>query len=378
MKVGLLGHGVVGSGVRKIVDAFETDEVKIGKILVKDVNEITDERMTNDVEDVINDATIDVVVECMGGIEPAFTYAMRAMRNGKHFVTSNKKMFASKFEDLYACAKDNHVSMHFEASCGGGIPWMANLARIKRIDAIQSFSGIFNGTTNYILSNMFDGDKPFSQMLLEAQKLGYAEKNPTDDIDGYDVRYKVALSCLQAFDVIVLPDMIPTFGIRHVQLEDIAFCKKNGYVMKLIGQASYLDGKLFACVMPMLCKDTNVLSSIPLNFNAITSNSTTLGPATFIGQGAGSLPTAHAVVQDVVDIVRQENMEMNEKVKVDTIDVAKESMYYVRTNQMDVFSDVIAEKYENAFVTKKISFQQLLQRIQKANDASLFVGEVEA
>lgn len=381
MKVGLLGHGVVGSGVSQIIDAHATEQTKqleITKILVKDEKDIVDQRMTTNIDDILQDASIDIVVECMGGIEPAYTYAMRALQQGKHFVTSNKKMLASHLLDLYTCAKENHVSLHYEASCGGGISWMNNVARTKRIDAINSFEGIFNGTTNYILSCMYSDNKAFVEMLQEAQKKGYAESDPTDDIDGYDVRYKVALSCMQAFDCLVNPIDIPTYGIRNISIEDIQFCKKNGYNVKLIGKAMLQDGNLFTCVMPMFLKQDNVLSSIPLNFNAIASNSKTLGKAMYIGQGAGSLPTAHAVVQDMIDIVLHENMEMPPLRHIEVKSDVYESNYYIRSTNLNTYMDKIETRFENACITKKITLQELETILAEIQDTSAFIAEVEA
>ena len=199
MKIGLLGHGVVGKGVSRICDASEILQIK--RILVKDDWELTDPRCTQNVQEILDDPEIDVVVECMGGIEPARSFLMKALQNGKHIVTSNKKMLANCSKELFAEAKKNNVSIHYEATCGGGIPWMASLERILRIDPIDSFRGIFNGTTNYILSRMDEESLEFEPLLKEAQKLGYAEQNPSDDIDGMDVRYKVALSCMKAFKV---------------------------------------------------------------------------------------------------------------------------------------------------------------------------------
>lgn len=381
MKVGLLGHGVVGSGVSQIIDAHatkQTEQLEITKILVKDKKDIVDQRMTTNIDAILQDASIDIVVECMGGIEPAYTYAMRALEQGKHFVTSNKKMLASHLLDLYTCAKENHVSLHYEASCGGGISWMNNVARTKRIDAINSFEGIFNGTTNYILSCMYSDNKAFVEMLQEAQKKGYAESDPTDDIDGYDVRYKVALSCMQAFDCLVNPIDIPTYGIRNISIEDIQFCKKNGYNVKLIGKAMVQDGNLFTCVIPMFLKQDNVLSSIPLNFNAIASNSKTLGKAMYIGQGAGSLPTAHAVVQDMIDIVLQENMEMPPLRHIEVKSDVYESNYYIRSTNLNTYMDKIEMRFENACITKKITLQELETILAEIQDTSAFIAEVEA
>lgn len=378
MKVGLLGHGVVGSGVRKIIDANETNDTKqieVVKILVKDTSEITDERMTTDASSILCDPEIDVVVECMGGIEPAHTYAIEAIKHGKHFVTSNKKMFATCIEDLHACAKENDVSLHYEASCGGGIPWMANLERCERIDEIDSFRGIFNGTTNYILNRMFLEAKNFDEMLKEAQKLGYAEKDPTDDIDGYDVRFKVALSCLKAFGAYVKPEDIPMFGIRYVDSIDLDYCREHGYVLKMIGKGTALETGIQASVMPTLLKADDVFSSIALNFNAIESDSKTLGKAVYIGQGAGSLPTAHAVVQDIIDILHKESMELHMEEKCINNADAK-GVYYIRTKVLSEFEDVIDKKLTYACITKEISLNELVKRMNSIKDKEVFVAEV--
>ncbi len=378
MKVGLLGHGVVGSGVRKIIDASETSDTKqieVVKILVKDDSEITDERMTTDASSILCDPEIDVVVECMGGIEPAHSYAIEAIKHGKHFVTSNKKMFATCIQHLHASAKENEVSLHYEASCGGGIPWMANLERCERIDSIESFRGIFNGTTNYILNRMFLEKKNFDEMLKESQKLGYAEKDPTDDIDGYDVRFKVALSCLKAFGAYVKPEDIPMFGIRYVDSKDLDYCREHGYVLKMIGKGTVLENGIQASVMPTFLKSEDVFSSIPLNFNAIESDSKTLGKAVYIGQGAGSLPTAHAVVQDIIDILHEESMELHMEEKSIHNENAK-GVYYIRTKDLSVFEDVIEEKMEYACITQEMTLNDLVKRINSVEDKEIFVAEV--
>lgn len=381
MKIGLLGHGVVGSGVRKIIDDSLTEETKqleVVRILVKDESEITDpSRMTTVADEVLNDPEIDVIVECMGGIEPARSFAMQAMRNGKHFVTSNKKMLASCLEELFDCAKGNNVTLHYEASCGGGIPWMANLDRTRRIDSIASFRGIFNGTTNYILSNMFSEGKDFEEMLKNAQQLGYAEKDPTDDIDGYDVRYKVALSCVKAFDKCVKPEDISMYGIRHITTCDINYAKENGYVIKMIGKGKADGETLQANVMPVFVKKDDVFASIPLNFNAIESDSETLGKAVYIGQGAGSLPTAHAVVQDIIDILKNENSTIP-LVEESSVDSSYAGVFYIRSNDVSVFENVVNQKVsDEVIITKKLSLNELNDLIGKSSDDSLFVGEIQ-
>jgi homoserine dehydrogenase len=253
MKIGLLGHGVVGSGVRKIIDrqlSEETKKLEIVKILVKSEAEMTDARMTLDADDILNDPSIDTVCECMGGLEPAHSFIKKALQEHKNAVTSNKKMLAAFAEELFFLAQENHVQLKYEAACGGGIPWIHELEHIQRIDEIHHFKGIFNGTSNYILTRMNNENKEFGAMIKEAQGLGYAERDPSDDIDGWDVRYKTVLSSMAAFHAIVDPEEIPTFGIRNIAKEEIAFCHEHGYVCKLIGSGADHDSFVSIFVRP--------------------------------------------------------------------------------------------------------------------------------
>lgn len=381
MKIGLLGHGVVGSGVRKIIDDAATPytkDLQVAKILVKDEWEMTDERMTMNADDILDDPDIDIVAECMGGIEPARTFLMKALKNGKHIVTSNKKMLAVSASGLFEEAEKQSRMICYEAACGGGIPWMANLYRTRRIDAITSFRGIFNGTTNYILSRMTDEKKSFEEMLKEAQDLGYAERDPSDDIDGYDVRYKVMLSCMRAFGVIISAEDIPVFGIRTIREEDLAWADENGYVCKLIGTAQDNNDCISACVMPVFLRKTDGFANIRLNFNAIESCSDTLGSAVYTGQGAGSLPTAHAVVQDLIDIQRENDSAVGSLMRTHAVNTDHKGIYYIRTEKMTVFNDILDRRVsENAFLTRTVSLNEVSALIRTADDSSLFAAEVD-
>ncbi len=380
MKIGLLGHGIVGKGVREIIDAgatWEVRELSVKKILVKFDWELVDPRCTQDAKDILDDPEIDVVVECMGGIEPARTFCLEALAKGKHVVTSNKKMLANSCGELFACALAHDVAVHYEAACGGGIPWMASLDRTRRVDDIDGFRGIFNGTTNYILSEMASGGKSFAEMLKEAQSLGYAEKDPSDDIDGFDVKYKVALSCVKAFDVIPNIDGILTYGIRNIDQVDLAFCEKNGYACKLIGKAKRDGARVSAMVMPAFLRKEDVFSNIPLNFNCIESVSKTLGAATFVGQGAGSLPTAHAVVQNIVDIWKKQDPEINPKDNVIVDNSTYCGVFYIRSANIDkAASYVDKEAGECAVVTKRMTINELSEIVKDLNDSGMFVAEV--
>lgn len=380
MKIGLLGHGTVGSGVRKIIDEKNTKEIsqlEISKILVRYEKDITDNRMTVDIHDIVDDSEIDVVVECIGGDEPAFSYVKAALFNGKHVVTSNKKMLVNHLEELLELARTRGVSLKYEAACGGGIPWMSNLDRTKRIDDIQSFRGIFNGTTNYILSKMSDEGSEFAVALKEAQDCGYAEFDPSDDIDGMDTAYKVVLSSCKGFGILANIQDIDIYGIRHISAKDIAYACKHGYVCKLIGSGVKSDSSVSGTVIPTFIPKQNIFATIPANFNAIESDSKTLGKMTYVGQGAGSYPTAHAVVQDLIDLVLHQDTEVSFGVSVCVDNKSRVSSFYVRSVNLNRMEEVIEERIdEDTCITKRMSFVELASVMKTLEDDAVFVAEV--
>ena len=380
MKIGLLGHGTVGSGVRKIVDEKKTKEIsqlEISKILVRYEEDITDKRMTVDIHDIVDDPAIDVVVECIGGDEPAFSYVQAALFNGKHVVTSNKKMLVNHLGELLETARTRGVSLKYEAACGGGIPWMSNLDRTKRIDDIESFRGIFNGTTNYILSKMSDEGSEFVVALKEAQDCGYAEFDPSDDIDGMDTAYKVVLSSCKGFGILANIQDIDIYGIRHISAKDIAYACKHGYVCKLIGSGVKSDSSVSGTVIPTFIPKQNIFATIPANFNAIESDSKTLGKMTYVGQGAGSYPTAHAVVQDLIDLVLHQDTEVSFGVSVCVDNKSRVSSFYVRSVNLNRMEEVIEERIdEDTCITKRMSFVELASVMKVLEDDAVFVAEV--
>ena len=380
MKIGLLGHGTVGSGVRKIVDEKNTKEIsqlEISKILVRYEKDITDNRMTVDIHDIVDDSEIDVVVECIGGDEPAFSYVKAALFNGKHVVTSNKKMLVNHLEELLELARTRGVSLKYEAACGGGIPWMSNLDRTKRIDDIESFRGIFNGTTNYILSKMSDEGSEFAVALKESQACGYAEFDPSDDIDGMDTAYKVVLSSCKGFGALTNVGDIDIYGIRHISARDIAYACKHGYVCKLIGSGVKSSSTVSGTVIPTFIPKQNIFATIPANFNAIESDSKTLGKMTYVGQGAGSYPTAHAVVQDLIDLVLHQDTEVSTGVSVCVDNKSRVSSFYVRSANLNRMEEVIEERVdEDTCITKKMSFVELASVMKILEDDAVFVAEV--
>ena len=380
MKIGLLGHGTVGSGVRKIVDEKKTKEIselEISKILVRYEKDITDQRMTVDIHDIVDDPTIDVVVECIGGDEPAFSYVQAALFNGKHVVTSNKKMLVNHLGELLETARTRGVCLKYEAACGGGIPWISNLDRTKRIDDIESFRGIFNGTTNYILSKMSDEGFEFVVALKEAQDCGYAEFDPSDDIDGMDTAYKVVLSSCKGFGVLANIQDIDIYGIRYISAKDIAYACKHGYVCKLIGSGVKSDRSVSGTVIPTFIPKQNIFATIPANFNAIESDSKTLGKMTYVGQGAGSYPTAHAVVQDLIDLVLHQDTEVSFGVSVCVDNKSRVSSFYVRSVNLNRMEEVIEERIdEDTCITKRMSFVELASVMKTLEDDAVFVAEV--
>lgn len=372
MKIGLLGCGVVGSGVKNIIDSMKNFDIEISKILVKDSSQITESRMTTNIDDLLK-SNIDLIVECIGGIDIPFKYISMALKAKKNVVTSNKKVLATHYKELLNLAKENGVILAFEASVGGGIPWLQNIRQIKRIDDILSFKGIFNGTTNYILDNMTKRELDFDITLKEAQKLGYAENDPSDDIDGHDVKYKCAISANTIWDTSINLDDILYFGIRNIKKVDIDFATKNNKIIKLIGQAQKENNAISITVLPtFVSKDENI-AHLPDNLNYASINSNYLGESTYIGQGAGKYPTAHAVVQDIISIYKKqiENNKINNNFKLNEDYLAN---FYIRTDNIKNFEKITLKKInDNTIITKNINLKDIVGLVDK----NTFLAEVK-
>lgn len=301
MKIALLGFGTVGRGVDQIISERVPD-VEVARILELP-DRLTDPRMTSSYDDIVSDPEIGLVVECMGGVEPARTYIMAALEAGKHVVTSNKAVVAAHFAEFAAASAASGAGLYIEASVGGGIPWIASVEKVRRIDEVTSFSGIMNGTTNYIVDAMRREGADFSEVLAEAQRLGYAERDPSADIDGVDVANKTIISASVAFDVACEKDL-PVTGIRNLRKSDLDLLAGCGRTAKLLGRGVCRDGRYAAAVEPVAVPLDSLEASVPSNFNLVTLDATTVGELRFYGQGAGSLPTGNAIVQDVLDCVR--------------------------------------------------------------------------
>lgn len=371
MNIGLLGCGVVGSGVKEIIDSMKSD-IKITKILVKDINDIDDERKTVDINELL-DSNIDLIVECIGGIDIPLNYISKALNAKKSVVSSNKKVLATHYKYLIDLAEKNNVSLAFEASVGGGIPWMENIRHIKRVDKIYAFEGIFNGTTNYILYNMSKKNIDFSLALKEAQALGYAESDPTDDIDAYDVKYKCCLSGNAIWNTDFNLNDIIFYGIRNISIKDISYADKNNYTIKLIGNGQKIDNIANIYVIPTFLKNDENIANVPNNLNCGKLKSEFLGESSYIGQGAGKYPTAHAVVQDIISIYENKKITFSiyQKIKIKN---EYSGHFYIRAENLEKFDNLIQEKIDDkSFITKLTS----LKKISELIDKETFIAEIK-
>lgn len=309
MKIAIMGYGTVGSGVYEVlvtnaagIATRAGEAITVERIL--DLREFPDHpeahKFTKNVDAIIGDKEIGLVVETMGGTEPAFTFACRAMKSGKSYVTSNKELVAAKGPELMALAEENGVSFLFEASVGGGIPIIMPLKECLAGNEISEIMGILNGTTNYILTQMFSCGASFADALSEAQKKGYAEANPDADVLGYDTCRKIAILTSLACGKHVDFSRIPTEGITGIDEIDVAFAESLRSSVKLVGYSSVKDGKAYCRVAPMVIPHDHPLYSVEDVFNAILVTGNAIGDCMFYGRGAGKLPTASAVVSDVI------------------------------------------------------------------------------
>lgn len=317
LKIAVMGHGVVGSGVLEVFYKNRASmQRKANKEMdIKYVLDLRDfpglpysNKFIKDFEVIVNDSEINIVVEVMGGLNPAFTYVKRCLEAGKSVVTSNKELVAAKGAELLKIANDHDVNFFFEASVGGGIPIIRPLHACLVANEIDEIAGILNGTTNFILTKMIREQMTFSDALALAQKLGYAERNPAADVEGHDACRKICILASLAFGKHVYPDEVYTDGITKLTLEDVEYAKNWGGVIKLIGRAKRMpNGKVSIMVSPAFISSDSQLSSVDDVFNAVLVRGDATGDVVFYGKGAGKLPTASAVVADVVDAAKAEH-----------------------------------------------------------------------
>ena len=298
MKIAILGFGTIGKGVFELLSG--RSDIVVKRIL--DLNKWND-LMTTDFSEISNDPEIELVVETMGGVEPARKYVLECLNKGKHVVTANKLLVSSCASELNTTARDNKKAFLFSAACGGGIPYLTNLQQTQCVDRVTALGGILNGTTNYILDQRQTNNISFDEALKTAQNLGYAEKDPTSDIEGFDTARKLILSCAVAYGLKISEDSIICSGIANINGADIRFAKENGKVIRLTAYASLHDNnELEAWVLPGMFGTSSPEASICSNVNYAWYKAEKSGLFGFNGQGAGSLPTAANIVKDIISI----------------------------------------------------------------------------
>lgn len=313
-KFAVLGHGVVGSGV---VELFYKNKQSIEKkagceMDVKYILDLRDfpdspyaDKFTKDFNDILNDDEVTVVAECMGGVEPAFTFVKSCLEKGKSVATSNKELVAEKGDILLAIAKEKNCNFFFEASVGGAIPIIRPLHKCLAGNEITAVAGILNGTTNFILTKMYKEKMSFESALQLAQELGYAEKDPTADVEGHDACRKICIISSLVFGKHVYPKSVFTKGISKVDLKDVSIADDMNYSVKLIASVKKQDnGKILPAVMPMLVPFDNIISNVSDVFNAVLVTGDGFDKTMFYGRGAGKFPTASAVLGDVIDCAK--------------------------------------------------------------------------
>jgi len=352
MKIGLLGFGVVGRGVYDII--AKREDMSVSKVLCLEDITLPDAEVTRDFQSILNDPTIDTVVEAMGGLHPAYDFVRAAMEAGKNIVTSNKALVCTFYNELMPLAKEKGLKFRCTAAVGGGIGWLSELERARRVQNLMQVGGIMNGTCNYILDNMTRKGLDYSEALSQAQKLGYAEANPSTDVDGIDTWHKVILSSNIAFGVTLDKASVPVAGIRNIKAEDVENFKAHGLVCKLISTGMRTENGYSAYVQPTLVAEGEPEAAVPMNYNLITFIGDTSERMSFYGQGAGRYPTAYNVVQDCVDLLEGKGFYAPYGEKVSACNDGKLS-YYVRGN----WNGEIAETWGNAVVTKPVAVSEI-------------------
>lgn len=385
VKFAVLGHGVVGSGV---VELFYKNKEKIEKkagceIELKYILDLRDfpdtpyaDKFTKDFNDILNDDEVTAVTECMGGLEPAFTFVKACLERGKSVSTSNKELVAEKGDILLAIAKEKNCNFFFEASVGGAIPIIRPLHKCLAANDISSVSGILNGTTNFILTKMYNDNMAFGDALKLAQELGYAEKDPTADIEGFDACRKICIISSLVYGKHVYPKSVYTKGISDIDLADVQTADSMGYSIKLIASVRRMEnGNILPCVMPMLVSHENIISSVSDVFNAVLVDGDAVDKVMFYGRGAGKFPTASAVVGDLIDSVKHKITVFSQSWEpaeddsfVEKIDSFK-SRWYFRVNSGEKVSDSAQLETESglSYITdNELTFAEAMSEAEKS------------
>jgi homoserine dehydrogenase len=390
ISIGLLGLGTVGSGVVNIIENHQDKlmhqvgcPVKIRKILVQDINKnrggsVDPLLLTTNPNEILTDPDIDVIIEVMGGIDDTKKNIIAALQNGKHVVTANKDLMALHGSELLTVASDSGCDLYYEASVAGGIPIIRTLVDGLASDRIVKMMGIVNGTTNFILTKMSQEGKAYQSVLKEAQELGFAESDPTSDVEGLDAARKMTILATLGFSMKIDLDDVKVSGISNISEEDLQYGKQLGYTMKLIGHAHRDGEKVEVSVQPTLLSNRHSLASVNNEYNAIYVYGEAVGETMFYGPGAGSLPTATAIVSDLVAVMKNMRLGVNGKnavtpqyPKILKEETEKYSKYFLRLHVKDevgVFAGITS-----IFAQYGVSFEKILQLPVKKNEVAEIV-----
>ncbi len=396
VKVGLLGLGTVGMGVyeilsnkKSIIKGQTGKTIEVSGVLVDNLEKdrgpsINNNILTDDPSDILDDPDIDIVVELIGGIEPAYTYIVKALENGKHVVTANKAVLSYDLLGLTDTAKKNNRGILFEASVAGGIPIIKPLKELVKLNEINEIKGILNGTTNFILSKMIEEGIDFKKALSIAQDVGFAEADPTDDIEGYDAARKISILSSIAFGYNVDFEDVDCRGITSISAFDIDFFKKLGLTIKLIGSARLNDLGFDASVEPVLLSTDSIMANVNDAFNIVSVEGDVVGNLQFYGQGAGKNPTGNAVVSDIIDIVNGElnHIDIEKREKPNNIPRILGN-YYFRISLKDqtevdsILEAVDNRKWKYKVIKGKQNLILILQKISRQEITDL-IEDLEA
>lgn len=377
IKIALLGAGTVGSGVIQalsmnadIIAGRSGAYIEIKKILVRDAKkqrpEVNGILLTDNFDEILDDEEISIVVEVMGGLSPARDYMLRSMAAGKHVVTANKDVIAQHLSELYTAANENTVDFLYEASVGGGIPIIKPLKECLTANKISEIMGVINGTTNYMLTKMTEKHISYDAVLRRAQEKGYAEANPSADVDGLDAARKAAILASLAFDTVIEFEDVSVEGISHITEDDIEYGLNLGYVIKLLAVGRNTDDGIDVRVHPVFLPKTHPLASVNGVFNAVFVRGDVIGDAMFYGRGAGALPTASAVVADIIEVVRdivsgttgRMKYRIGERKKLCPVDKTRSS-YYLRLVVAD--EPGVLGEIATTFGRAKVSLKSVIQ-----------------
>ncbi|QZY57349.1 homoserine dehydrogenase [Crassaminicella profunda] len=378
IKIGLLGLGNIGKGVWNIVennkDKVENylgNSLEIKKILVRNIHKnrdinVPEEILTTNPKEIIQDPEIDIIVEVIGGIDTAFEYIKESFQNGKHVVTANKAVIATHGDILHKLAKASGVSLRYEASVGGGIPIINTLTQSLSANKFDEIVGIINGTTNYILTQMSDFGMDFNEALKLAQEKGYAEADPTSDIEGEDAAFKLSILISEAFGIRISPKDIPREGITKISKKDIEYASQLGYKIKLFATAKKDENNFKFYVHPTLIPINHPLASVSNEFNALFIRGNAVGELMLYGKGAGSMPTGSAVVGDILEIGKlietDYKAQSTDSFKETDLNIIGEGIgqYYIHTEVID--EPGVLGKIASTFSRYDISLKSVVQR----------------